>query len=30
MRRAVVAREASDPFVHRDHDVIDVPRDLDR
>ncbi|HVT47191.1 MAG TPA: rhomboid family intramembrane serine protease [Vicinamibacterales bacterium] len=29
LRRAVVTRTASDPFV-RDHDVIDVPRDLDR
>jgi rhomboid protease GluP len=29
LRRAVVARAAPDPFV-RDHDVIDVPRDLDR
>jgi rhomboid protease GluP len=29
LRRAVVTRPASDPFV-RDHDVIDVPRDLDR
>ncbi|HWB16646.1 MAG TPA: rhomboid family intramembrane serine protease [Vicinamibacterales bacterium] len=30
LRRAVVTREAPDPFVRRDHDVIDVPRDLDR
>jgi membrane associated rhomboid family serine protease len=29
LRRAVVTRTAPDPFV-RDHDVIDVPRDLDR
>jgi rhomboid protease GluP len=30
LRRAVVPRATPDPFVHRDHDVIDVPRDLDR
>jgi membrane associated rhomboid family serine protease len=30
VRRAVVTRTAPDPGVRRDHDVIDVPRDLDR